>query len=160
MTYDANSYKTIGRLTYALSAKFGKIPIDGSGLFWPLDADTSTGLDLISGVEVENEPDKDWEGWRGYCRPEEWAAITSAAADGHGGEMTDEDGNRTFGVKRADAGQIAVGSGTAGVNPGYYESAILHYKNRRPKADIPVDVFSMHRYFSITGNQHSGSSGV
>lgn len=158
VTYDANSYKTIGRLTYALSAKFGKIPIDGSGLFWPLDADTSTGLDLISGVEVENEPDKDWEGWRGYCRPEEWAAITSAAADGHGGEMTDEDGNRTFGVKRADAGQIAVGSGTAGVNPGYYESAILHYKNRRPKADIPVDVFSMHRYFSITGNQHSGST--
>lgn len=156
VTYDANSYKTMGKLSYALAAKLGSNPVDGGGLF--ADSDDTTGLDLISGIEIENEPDKDWEGWRGYCRPEEWAAITSAAADGHGGEMADEDGRRTFGVKGADPGQLAIGSGTAGVNPGYYESAMLHYRNRRPKSDIPVDAFSMHRYFSITGNQHSGST--
>lgn len=158
VTYDANSYKTMGKLSYALSAKLGKRPVDGSGLFWPRDADTSTGLGLISGVEVENEPDKDWDGWRGYTRPEEWAAITSAAADGHGGAMEDEDGGRPFGVKTADPAQLAIGCGTAGVNPGYYLSATLHHRATRPRADIPVDVLSLHRYFSITGNQHSGST--
>ena len=158
VTYDAGSYKTMGKLAYALSAKFGKRSVDGSGLFWPLDTDTATGLGLISGIEIENEPDKDWEGWRGYTRPEEWAAITSAAADGHGGAMADEDGGRPFGVKRADPSQLAIGSGTAGVNPGYYLSAMLHHRSNRTGADIPVDVLSLHRYFSITGDQHSGST--
>ena len=69
VTYDAGSYKTMGKLAYALSAKFGKRAVDGSGLFWPLDTDQATGLGLISGIEIENEPDKDWEGWRGYTRP-------------------------------------------------------------------------------------------
>lgn len=158
VTYDAGSYKTMGKLAYALSAKFGKRAVDGSGLFWPLDTDQATGLGLISGIEIENEPDKDWEGWRGYTRPEEWAAITSAAADGHGGAMADEDGGRPFGVKRADPSQLAIGSGTAGVNPGYYLSAMLHHRSNRTGADIPVDVLSLHRYFSITGDQHSGST--
>lgn len=158
VTYDPASYKTMGKLAYSLAAKYGKQPISGSSLFWPADADSTTGLDLISGVEIENEPDADWNNWIGYTRPEEYAAITSAAADGNGGAMTDEDGNKPFGIKGADSNQLAIGSGTAGVNPGYYESAILHYKSVRALADIPVDVFSMHRYFSITGNQHSGST--
>lgn len=155
VTYDANSYRTMAKLSYALAAKFGNNAIDGNKLFWPLDADTTTGLDLLSGIEIENEPDADWNNWRGYTRPEEFAAICSAAADGHGGILEDEDGNKPFGVHRADTQQLAISSGTAGINPGYYESAILHWKARRPKPDIPINIFSMHRYFSISGNQHS-----
>ncbi len=155
VTYDANSYRTMAKLSYALAAKFGNNAVDGNKLFWPLDADTATGLGLISGIEIENEPDADWNNWRGYTRPEEFAAICSAAADGHGGALQDEDGGKPFGVKCADPQQLAISSGTAGINPGYYQSAMLHWKACRPKADIPADVFSVHRYFSISGNQHS-----
>jgi len=38
----------------------------------------TTGLNLLSGLEMTNEPDQSWSGQVGYMLPEENAALLSA----------------------------------------------------------------------------------
>lgn len=156
VTADATSYKTYAKLCQSLSAKYGKLTVPGTGLFY--DTDETTGLNLLSGIEPENEPDQNWSGWIGYTHSEEYAAMLSAASDGHGGVLKDEEGSLLSGIK--SGGILAVSSGTASVNRAYYLSAMLHWKAGRKAADIPVDVFSMHMYFSNIGNQGSSQEKV
>ncbi len=158
VTMNAASYKTYAKMCAAVAAKYGRMNVDGSGMFYPESESTATGLDLISGIEPANEPDQNWSGWIGYTHSEEYAAMLSAACDGHDGSLTDEDGNTLSGIK--GGGILAVGSGTASVNRAYYLAAMLEWKSGRKSADIPVDVFSMHMYFSNVGNQGSSQEKV
>lgn len=155
VTTDAHSYKTYARLCQALAAKYGNAKVDGSGLFFPEDESGETGLDLISGIEPENEPDANWNGWVGYEHADEYAAVVSASSDGHGGTLKDEDGRVIPGTVSGNI--LAIAGGTASVNRGYLLPAILRWKATRKDATIPVAAFSMHMYFSNIGNQ--GSSG-
>lgn len=92
-TCDPMNYRTYAKLCTAIAAKYGKNKIDGAGLFFPESESLSTGLDLISGIEPENEPDQNWSGWVGYTHSEEYAAMLSAACDGHDSSLVDEEGN-------------------------------------------------------------------
>lgn len=157
-TCNPQSYKTYAKMCAAISAKYGKNQVDGSSLFYPLDESTVTGLDLISGIEPENEPDQNWSGWIGYTHTEEYAAILSAACDGHNGSLIDEEGNPLSGIKSGNI--LAISSGTASVNRAYYLSAMLKWQAERKDANIPVDVFSMHMYFSNIGSQDSSQAAV
>ncbi|WP_343566337.1 fibronectin type III domain-containing protein [Sphingobacterium sp.] len=155
-TKDPAKYRTYSKLAYALGAKYGNNPnLSGEGLFWPLTESTTTGLNLISGLEMENEPDANWNGWIGYQNSEEYAAVMSASADGHGNTLKDESGKNLGGIKATNI--LSVSSGTAGINKGYYFSAIHWWKAHRNDANVPVDSFSLHRYFSNVGNQGTTS---
>ena len=156
ITTDAASYRTYAKLCQALAAKYGRSVVSGTGLFY--DTDETTGLNLLSGIEPENEPDQNWSGWLGYTHAEEYAAILSASADGHDRTLTDEDGILLSGIKGGDI-QV-VSSGTASVNRGYLLPAILHWKSGRHNAGIPIDVFSMHMYFSNIGSQDASKEAV
>lgn len=151
VTCNPQNYRTYAKLCSAIAAKYGKNKVDATGLFYPESESLSTGLDLISGIEPENEPDQNWSGWVGYTHTEEYAAMLSAACDGHDGSLVDEEGNLLPGIKHG--GLLAISSGTASVNRAYYLSAMLQWKAGRKSANIPVDVFSMHMYFSNVGNQ-------
>lgn len=158
VTTDANSYKTYARLCQALAAKYGSAKVDGTGLFFPEDESAETGLDLISGIEPENEPDANWNGWVGYERAEEYAAVVSASSDGHAGTLKDEDGRAIPGTRYG--GILPIAGGTASVNRGYLQPAILRWKATRTDASIPVAAFSMHMYFSNIGNQGGSDEAV
>lgn len=157
-TYDPNEYKTLSRLVYALSAKYGSNSNISNTSMIRNDSGSGFGLNLISGIEWGNEPDGDWDGFHQYHRPEENAAIASACTDGNGGSMTDEEGNSFFGVKTADPNLLAIHPGYAGIKIGIWESEMLRWNAIRPKGGIPVDVINVHQYFANTGNQHSGST--
>lgn len=157
-TCDPMNYRTYAKLCTAIAAKYGKNKIDGAGLFFPESESLSTGLDLISGIEPENEPDQNWSGWVGYTHSEEYAAMLSAACDGHDSSLVDEEGNVLPGIK--SGGVLGISAGTASVNKAYYLAAMLRWKAERKSANIPVDVFSMHMYFSNIGNQGSSQEKV
>ena len=113
---------------------------------------------LISGIEPENEPDANWNGWVGYERAEEYAAVVSASSDGHAGTLKDEDGRAIPGTRYG--GILPIAGGTASVNRGYLQPAILRWKATRTDASIPVAAFSMHMYFSNIGNQGGSDEAV
>lgn len=138
-TCDPMNYRTYAKLCTAIAAKYGKNKIDGAGLFFPESESLSTGLDLISGIEPENEPDQNWSGWVGYTHSEEYAAMLSAACDGHDSSLVDEEGNVLPGIK--SGGVLGISAGTASVNKAYYLAAMLRWKAGRKSANIPVDVF-------------------
>ena len=110
-TCDPMNYRTYAKLCTAIAAKYGKNKIDGAGLFFPESESLSTGLDLISGIEPENEPDQNWSGWVGYTHSEEYAAMLSAACDGHDSSLVDEEGNVLPGIK--SGGVLGISAGTA-----------------------------------------------
>lgn len=152
-TMSPGSYRTYAKLCMALGAKFGNRDLGQEDYF--TDADGSTGLDLLCGIEPENEPDKNWSGWRAYSHAEEYAAVQSASSDGNSGTLSDEDGSPLTGGRHG--GLLSVCSGLAGAKGGYMLSALLHWKQTRPAADIPMDVFNVHMYCSNIGEQGNSS---
>lgn len=159
VTKSAEGYKTYSKMMYSLGAKYGKNKIDGTGMFYPDDESLETGLDLLSGLEFENEPDQNWSNWIGYCSPEEYAALASACTDGHVYNIADENGdNVRQGMKKS--GILAIGAGLATVNSGYIMPAYLWWKSNRKDSSVPLDVFSVHMYSSTSGSQELGTSGV
>lgn len=151
-----SSYKTMSKLCYALAAKYGKNVVDGSTLFYPNTEDTTTGLDLISGLEVDNEPDKSWNGWGGYTSSEECAALVSSSWDGNSGTNKDENNNIITGLK--GGGLISISPGLAGLNPGYILQELLYDKSVRITTDLSSQVISLHQYFGsgyLRGNTNT-----
>lgn len=161
VTMNPLKYKTYAKLAYMLSAKYGDTQLlPECYQFYPESELSVGGLDLISGIEPENEPDQNWSGWLGHTHAEEYAALISAVYDGHCGSIVDENGNSSlYGLKKA-GDLMLIGSGTAGVNRGYVQPAHLWWKSRRKDATVPVDAFSMHMYFSNIGNQGSSTQSV
>jgi len=157
-TYNPQEYKTIAKLVYALCAKYGSNSSLTDSSMLKDYTGRGLGVDLISGIEWGNEPDGDWLGFHQFHRPEELAAIASSCTDGNGNTLTDELGNRFFGVKRADPNLLAIHPGYAGIKPGMWKEEVVHWKNIRPIGDVPVDVINVHQYFANTGNQKNGST--
>ena len=93
----------------------------------PEDESAETGLDLISGIEPENEPDANWNGWVGYERAEEYAAVVSASSDGH----ADAQGRGRQGHPRHEIrGHPAHGRRDGVGEPGMLQPAILRWKEQ------------------------------
>lgn len=157
VTYDPASYKTISKEMYAIAAKYGSNrSINGSELFYPADGNMETGNDLICGIEYENEPNQTWSDWHGYERAEEYAAYTSACTDGNGNSFIDSE-NRQYGSKNADNKLLSIAGGLAAASTGYLKQVEVHSKKVRADHKTPYDVLNIHKYASVTGDQHSDS---
>lgn len=113
-----------------------------------------SGLGLINYYENWNEQDKWWRGRDAYFKPYEYAAMSSADADGHVAAM---DG--MVGLRKASPAAKLVMSGIAKSNLDYIK-ALKFWCDFNRDGDFPWDVINVHHYCNSGGGQFSGTTGV
>ncbi|MEL7021055.1 MAG: hypothetical protein AAGK47_05565, partial [Bacteroidota bacterium] len=101
-------------------------------------------------IEVWNEPDQWWREAHipeTYIEPQEYAAMLSAAADGHQGQLTHATHKYPLGIRHADPSAKVVMGGLAELNPCYVEEMIDWFENERQEQyHLPFDVVNYHHY--------------
>lgn len=151
------NYRSHAALAYEIGVRYGSATHAGSDrLGVTRDGETQSfksGLNLIGGVEIQNEPDRNWHGRYAYFRPEELAAMISASYDGHNNTLEDEDGNKNFGLKNADPNLQYILPGMAFSKKGYFEAMVKWWKAHRSDHSMPFDAVNWHHYSSSSGGQ-------
>lgn len=89
-----------------------------------------SGLNLLTTIEVWNEPDK-WWATNIYMQPEEYAAMLSACYDS---------------IKKADPTMRVAMAGLTGIQPDYYARMLAWSKTHRSDQRLPCDVINVHHY--------------
>lgn len=147
-----NQYRTISRLQYHLAARFGNntnINPNTLNLEPSFEGTTETnaiGLGVLSGLEVENELDA---GVRLlYHDPLEYAALMGATFNGNGDSLEDEEGNKWFGIKKADPSLLRIMPGIANYKEPYLYLGYLQLMANSPTKEVPFDVINGHWYSS------------
>lgn len=151
------SYREIARACWQITARYGTKTWPASALLvdtvsqwggsWPANKKLS-GLNLLYGLEVWNEPDKWWKkGTPNYFEPEQYAAMLSACYDGHEGRL-----GPGYGVKGADPTMQVLMAGLTNFDTTYLKRMIVWCKNNRQDHRFPADVVNFHHYC----NEHGG----
>lgn len=172
ITCDPYQYKNWARFMYTLAAVFGKNQVSDQvleRLLGATDLDTITserksGLNLLSGVDLFNEPNASWaattvnynptKGSWGFkdmnnARAEELAAAASAAFDGHNGRLTDEDDySDVYGAKTADSDFLVAMPGLASAASGYDLIELIRSKAMRNDGTLPYNAVNHHSYYA------------
>ena len=139
---DPNSYTAYARHLYQYAARYGRNKNIGEDkLKLGIGQPKRVGLDLLTTIEMGNEPNASWVDRDVYFSPFEMAAYFSAAYDGHCGTMGDG-----YGIKTADptmkvsmAGIVSIGLKDI--------KAIAHWsKFNRPDGKMPFDIINVHHY--------------
>ncbi|MFK7933995.1 MAG: T9SS type A sorting domain-containing protein [Saprospiraceae bacterium] len=101
-------------------------------------------------IEVWNEPDQWWREAHipeTYIEPQEFAAMLSAAGDGHEGTLRHAKQDYPLGIKNADPNAKVVMGGLAELNPCYAEEMLDWMKQQRQDVtQLPFDVVNYHHY--------------
>lgn len=101
-------------------------------------------------MEIWNEPDQWWREAHipeTYIEPQEYAAMLSAATDGHEGRLQHAKEGYPLGVKNADPNIRVVMGGLAALNPCYVEDMLNWFKQQRQDdTNLPFDVVNYHHY--------------
>lgn len=156
---DPREYYDICQYYWQLTARYGREKYDESMLFvnnkprWTNDPVTKklSGLNLLNYVEVENEPDRPWKDAEHKYTPEQYAALLSAAFDGHEGRLG------PTGIKNADPSMKVVLGGLSAIDIPYLEKMNLWFKTNRTDKKFPVDVINVHHYTNLN-NPFPGNS--
>ncbi|GHB93430.1 hypothetical protein [Cerasicoccus arenae] len=135
-------------------ARYGMVSVSDSLLKLRSDNERLSGLGLLDYYENWNEPDKWWKGRDGYFTPYEYAAMSSADADGHMGTM-----GSTVGIRNADPGALLVMAGITSPSVDYIK-AMKFWCDYNRAGDFPWDVINVHHYCNDGGGQFSGGSGI
>ena len=107
----------------------------------------------MQAIEVWNEQNATWAGRKTYFTPYEYAAMLSAAYDGHCGTM-----GATIGAKNADPGIEFVMGGTAGSDIAYVKAMHLWFKFNRPDGKFAADTINFHTYINTASNTQAQTS--
>ena len=150
----SQSYRHFAEYVYQFAARYGCNHLDSSLLLLREDQKALSGLNLIAGLEVWNEPDKWWKGRKGYFHPFEFAAFLSAAYDGHEGRMGPK-----VGIKKADPNLPVIMGGLAETNLDYL-LGIKYWSDYNRKGDFPAQVLNFHHYSNNAGGQNGNASGA
>ena len=144
---DPTHYKVYSKWAYAMAAKFGKVNDDAnaprytwSSPDYATPEPMGTGLDLLSGLEPENEQDKSWQGMAGFHLPEQVYAVLDACYDGHQKAIID-DANKSdvYGAKSIDPHfKIIMGGLANAVKSGYMLYLILKSLASRTDSNVPT----------------------
>lgn len=162
-TFNPLSYELTSQLLFQLGARYGSkvvsenlLDID-STIRWTNDPANikKSGLNLLTHVEILNEPDRTWIGLEGWYHPYELAAMLSAAADGHEGKMGPK-----AGLKTADPNLKLVMGGLTNLSLDYAKAMISWWEYYRIDKKPPIDVFNFHYYANSVGFQSSDPSVV
>ncbi len=143
---DPAAYRDFAGYFFQLTARYGRKTWPNSALrvdtvrHWGPDGKLSrnvpkSGMNLLSTIEVWNEPDK-WWATKVYMQPEEYAAMLSACYDS---------------IKRADPTMRVAMAGLTGIQPDYYARMLTWCKAHRRDQRLPCDVINVHHY-SNKGN--------
>lgn len=140
-TFAPASYIAHADHLYQFAARYGHQKISAKKLKLASNQLPLSGLGWVSYYENWNEPDKWWEGRRGYFSPYEYAAMSSADYDGHEQSM----GN-VIGLKNADSSAHLVMSGLATLNLEYLKAMLFWFQHNRKDKRFPFDVINFHHY--------------
>ena len=132
---------------YQFAARYGTTPVADGKLKLAASEPRLSGLGYVHYIENWNEPDKNWLGRDAYFLPYEYAALSSADADGHLGTMA---GN--VGIRKADPTAKLVMAGLAGLNLEYLK-AMKYWCDQNRGGNVPWDVLNLHYYCNDAGGQ-------
>lgn len=153
-SYSPFAYRFISQFIFTMTARYGRNSNIDDNLM-ALDPTNAPlkGLDLLKYIEIENEPNRTWEGTNGYYNPEEYAALLSACYDGHMGQL-----GPGFGAKQADPTMKVLSSGLISQNLDYVKRMLMWFQANRTDPNyemVPFDILSIHYYHTTTGGQTS-----
>ena len=145
------SYREFSRACWQITARYGSKQWPASALLvdtisqwggnWPANKKLS-GLGLLYGLEIWNEPDKWWKkGTPAYFEPEQYAAMLSACYDGHEGKL-----GPGYGVKGADPSMLVIMGGLTNFDTTYLKRMSDWFNANRKDRRFPADVVNVHHY--------------
>lgn len=145
---DPAAYSEFAGYLFQLTARYGRKTWPVSALrvdtvpHWAPDGNLKrnvpkSGLNLLTTIEVWNEPDK-WWAMPIYMQPEEYAAMLSACYDS---------------IKKADPTMRVVMSGLTGIQQDYYDRMLTWSKAHRSDHRLPCDVINVHHYSNQGNNE-------
>ena len=144
------SYAERADYMYQYVARYGGNAVPTSNLKLAAGQQALTGLGYLDYFEDWNEQDKTWEGRDAYFKPFEYAAMASAAYDGHQGALTG-----AHGLKAADPNAKMVMGGLAGIDINYIKGIKL-WADLNRGGSVPFDVINVHTY----ARNSAGTSGI
>lgn len=149
---DPASYKDFAEFMWQMTARYGRVKYPDSRLRvdttprWQGDVPNQkkSGLDLLSCLEVWNEPDKWWKlgGPEAdiYMQPEEYAALMSITFDS---------------IKSADPSMKVIMAGLAGMDIPYLTRMKTWFSANRPDGKFAADAINVHHYCNDATQQGS-----
>jgi len=141
---DPASYIEHADHMYQYAARYGSVEVNDNYLKLASGQPRETGLDYLKYYENWNEHDRYWDGLKGYFKPYEYAAMSTADCDG------DEDAlGTTIGLKNADPDAKLVMSGQANPdNPNYINALKFWCDWNRSDGKFIFDAVNIHVYCS------------
>ncbi|WP_171636624.1 fibronectin type III domain-containing protein [Paenibacillus plantarum] len=129
---------------FQFAARYGSSSVASTKLKLASNQPVSTGLNAVNYMEVWNEENDDWDTRKFRFMPYEYAAMLSAAYDGHQGTM-----GTGAGIKTADPNMKVVLGGIAGYNLNYVNLIKSWANEYRTDGKFPADVLNFHIYCQI-----------
>ena len=143
-----SSYASVASHAFQVAARYGRVAVPASELLLAPGQPVRSGLGTMGELEVLNEANGDWKGREAYFAPYEYAALLSAAYDGHEGSL-----GAGMGARAADPAMRVIMTGLSwpdGPSPqttiDYLESVRQWaFANRKDRA-FPAQVLNIHFY--------------
>jgi hypothetical protein len=114
-----------------------------------------SGLGLLKYLEIENEPDRPWKSPEFKYTPQQYAALLSAAYDGHCNTM-----GPGVGIKNADPSMIVVAGGLSAMDLAYLQAMLDWCVANRADHKFPADIINVHHYALSNNPAFPGNSSI
>ena len=148
---DPFSYKVIADYMFQMAARYGHTKVDENLLRVKPGEQAISGTGWVTYFETWNEPERWWGDPDDHFSPYEYAALASAAYDGHEGKM-----GKTYGIKQADPKSVHIMAGISSLEFDF-PRAVKFWSDYHRNGSIPFDVLNFHHYNNSSGFQHSNS---
>ncbi|WP_309386284.1 LamG-like jellyroll fold domain-containing protein [Cerasicoccus frondis] len=137
-------------------ARYGSQPVADNLLKLRASNPRYSGLDYVTYYENWNEQNRWWDGRQEYFTPYEYAAMSSADADGHQGALGSDKG-----VWNADPNAQHVMGGIVKMDLDYIKAMKFWCDHNRIDGEPAWDVINLHHYSNDRdGEQHVNAQGI
>lgn len=146
-TLEPESYSQLAAYAYQIAARYGETKLSDNKLTLGAEQAHISGQGWLSGIEVRNEANGNWNGREAFMTPVEAAAQLSACYDGHEGTIGITEG--LLGAKVADPKMtVSMGglSGATTVALDYVRVMRLWAQKNRKDGKFPADALNFHFY--------------
>ncbi|MBY0426823.1 MAG: hypothetical protein K2Q22_14400, partial [Cytophagales bacterium] len=132
------SYLEHASFLFQYAARYGSSKVSPERLRLAPNQTKRSGMNLIKYFENWNEPDRWWNGRKGYFRPFEYAAMCSADYDGHRGKLGPD-----AGMKNADPNAQMAMAGLTQLDTNYIKAMKL-WSDVHRNGSFPADILNFH----------------
>ena len=148
---DPFSYKVIADYMFQMAARYGHTKVDKNLLRVKSGEQAITGTGWVTYFETWNEPERWWGNLDDHFSPYEYAALASAAYDGHEGKM-----GKTYGIKQADPKSVHIMAGISSLEFDF-PRAVKFWSDYHRNGSMPFDILNFHHYNNSSGFQHANT---